>query len=141
LVIRCHKGFMETSTQRRVTVLVVEDDDAVARVTRRQLLYLGCDVVLAANAGEALRALECIVFDAVVTDYDLGEATTGLDLLARVARERPEIGRVLYSGAGRTPENVAVQVALNKPACAHELRRALARVSRLGAEHGNATRP
>jgi CheY-like chemotaxis protein len=120
---------METSTQRRLTVLVVEDDEAVARVTRRQLLYLGCEAAIVANVGQALRALERNEFDAVVTDYDLGEATTGLDLLERLAKEWPQIGRVLYSGSNRVRESHVVQVALEKPACAHQLRRALARVS------------
>jgi DNA-binding response OmpR family regulator len=58
-------------------VLVVEDDDAVAKVLRLSLRHGGFDTAEAESGGEALRAMERSTFEAVVLDLCLPDGLAG----------------------------------------------------------------
>jgi PAS domain S-box-containing protein len=84
------------------TVLVVEDNDALRRVVRRQLSQLGYDVIDTDNAVAALAIMEQQVVDLLLTDIVMPGEIDGVEL-ARTAMARwPAIKVVLTSGF---PEN------------------------------------
>ena len=113
------------------TILLVEDDPAVRRFARRALVEVGYSVLDADGGPEALRIAETHDgrIDAIVTDVVM-PGMTGVTLVARIERTRPDI-RVLYvSGyADHTMEQHGVFEDrlrfLRKPFTQGELARAL----------------
>ena len=93
----------------RHRVLVVDDEPMLRRALGRELEG-SFDVVLAADNAEALRVLHGTEgIAAVVSDYNLGTAVDGLEIL-RAAREMwPSCIRVLVSGSVPTPAATAAQ--------------------------------
>lgn len=85
------------------TVLVVEDDDTVRRVTCQVLRDLGYRLIEAANGSEALHASEAHQgqIPLMITDMVMPRMS-GRDLAARLRQLRPEM-RVLYM-SGYTDE-------------------------------------
>jgi DNA-binding response OmpR family regulator len=63
-------------------ILHVEDDPLVARAIASVLRRAGYDVVSASTFGDAVLALKRSYFDAIVSDFNLGGAATGADVLA-----------------------------------------------------------
>jgi DNA-binding NtrC family response regulator len=86
------------------TVLLVDDDDAVATAVARQLRARGFTVQVAGGGSEALAMLdalpECSV---VVSDFEM-PAMHGVDLLAEVACRRPDLRRAMMTGRPNAPE-------------------------------------
>ncbi|HET7928179.1 MAG TPA: ATP-binding protein, partial [Actinomycetota bacterium] len=78
------------------TVLVVEDEDAVRRLSERILRMAGYRVLTAANAGEALLLVEKhgSRIDLLLTDVVMPQLS-GRELAQRLAQARPDM-RVLY---------------------------------------------
>ncbi|MBY0323298.1 MAG: response regulator [Reyranella sp.] len=81
----------------RVRVLLVEDNAAVAEVTRELLAELGYDVVHAADVAAARAALEGEAIDVVLSDIVMPGGANGLDL-AREVRQRGGLPVVLATG-------------------------------------------
>ena len=114
------------------TVLVVEDDDAVRRVTARALKSFGYAVQEAADGPAALHAAETMdpTPDVVVTDVVM-PAMSGLELRDRLRHELPEVPVVFVSGyswsaleeEGIDPGSVAI---LPKPFSPTQLAEAVA---------------
>jgi CheY-like chemotaxis protein len=82
------------------TVLVVEDESLVRLDAVEALRDAGFEVVEAADACEALEAVErrddiCVVF----TDIDMPGGMDGLELARTVCRTRPWMRLILTSGA------------------------------------------
>jgi PAS domain S-box-containing protein len=80
-------------------VLLVEDEDAVRAVTRRLLEQLGCEVLEASNARDALAlaAARPGEIDVLLTDLRMPSAT-GSELARRIAVAQPQVRVVLMSG-------------------------------------------
>ena len=72
----------------RKTILVVDDNPAVASVVRFNLERIGYRVTVALDGVEAWRILENQVFDVVVTDQQMPHMDGGS--LCRKLRETPE---------------------------------------------------
>ena len=70
-------------SQPALRILVVEDHDDSAYVTRRYLIFLGHDVTLAADVAAAIKATETQRFDVLLCDYQLPNGT-GCDVLDRL---------------------------------------------------------
>jgi PAS domain S-box-containing protein len=87
------------------TVLVVEDDNLVRSYVVRQVTDLGYRTVVAANAEEALAALESNDIDLLFTDVIMPGPMNGPDLVQRAKDKRPDL-RVLYTSG--YPENAIV---------------------------------
>jgi PAS domain S-box-containing protein len=86
--------------QLRGRVLIVEDEEAVARFMCDLLEHWGLSVVFVANPSEALAAIrEDAGFDVVVTDQTM-PGMTGLELAKRITAERPDLPVLLYTGYG-----------------------------------------
>jgi two-component system cell cycle sensor histidine kinase/response regulator CckA len=80
-------------------ILLVEDETALGEVVRDVLTTLGYRVTLAANAGEALLAVEerCLAPDLVVTDIVM-PGMSGAMLAKRLRRTQPDLKVLFMSG-------------------------------------------
>ena len=80
------------------TVLVVEDEEGLRELTRRLLEQHGYRVLVAANAGQALRLFERHgTIDVLLTDVVMSGAT-GQKLASRMAERRPGLKVIHMSG-------------------------------------------
>jgi len=119
------------------TILVVEDDALVRNYVVAQIESLGYATIAAANAAEALAAMERgAAFDLLFTDVVMPGGMNGRELAEEVLQRRPGT-KVLYTSGytenaimhhGRLDPDVAL---LNKPYrkadLAHKIREVLAR--------------
>jgi DNA-binding NtrC family response regulator len=107
---------------RRLDVLLVDDDHEVLGPTA-DLLRTRHDVRVANGLREAVDQLVRRVPDAIVCDFDL-PPYRGDVLLGLVAREHPEVRRILYTASPLPDEGVRFDCAhsvLVKPATANAL--------------------
>ena len=90
---------LPASTEIRATILLVEDDDGVRRLTRRVLEQYGFRAVEARTGVEALQLLELDHprIDAVVSDLVM-PGMSGKELVGRLRELRPEMPVVYLSG-------------------------------------------
>lgn len=71
----------------RSRILVVDDEESIRGILNETLIQIESDVSEAASAEEALRRLEAVPFDLVMTDIRM-PGLTGIDLLERVKKAR-----------------------------------------------------
>ena len=112
------------------SVLVVEDNDAMRRVVRRQLAELGYRVIEADRAAEGLELLEREDIDLLFTDIVMPGGMSGFDLARQAMARWPMLKVVLTSGFPEAALNgndgaVAGRRLLNKPYRRDELARVL----------------
>ena len=91
---------IDESSLSGMRVLVVDDDEAVLYSTASLLSSWGCEVncALSRDAVEKLLGSGC-VFDFIVSDYQLGLGTDGIEVIERVrAQQKHAIPCVLVSG-------------------------------------------
>jgi two-component system NtrC family response regulator len=81
------------------TVLIVEDDESLRRVTQLQLQKLGFTTDVAAGAEQALRMLAEVQYDVLLTDVCM-PGMSGLELLKQVKLEHPELIVILITAFG-----------------------------------------
>ncbi|HEV7433912.1 MAG TPA: response regulator, partial [Pseudorhizobium sp.] len=120
----------EAPTKR---VLLVEDNDLIRMSTADMLVELGCAVVEASSAEEALSLLEREQVDILVSD--LGLPGMGGDELCCLVRQRwPKIAIIFATGMDKGPEleDGARTALLPKPHGLEELSAALAAVMAQG---------
>ena len=80
-------------------ILLVEDEDDVRAIVRRQLETLGHTVLVADAATEALLLLQGpAIPDVLVTDVVLGSGMNGIDLAAAARRVRANLPVIFISG-------------------------------------------
>ena len=111
----------------RRSVLIVDDDDDNLLVLAAAL-ELDFDVRTARSCREARAALEAATFDALVTDFSLGDGNA-LDLVASLGDRRPSVS-VLVTGYGSAEDQARSHAAgfhahLVKPITIPELERTL----------------
>lgn len=87
---------------KAMVVLLVEDDAAMLRLLSRALTDLGAVVERASDAREAVRVLESVRCDAVLTDCALPPHEDGTWLLEQARRLQPAALRLLMSGNDAT---------------------------------------
>src|ERR1700722_6265210 len=81
------------------TVLVVEDDDSLRRVTSLHLEKLGFATSSTPDAEQALRLMEESAFDVLLTDIHL-PGMSGVERLKRVKMEHPETIVIVVTAFG-----------------------------------------
>jgi two-component system, sporulation sensor kinase A len=84
---------------RRGWVLVVEDDDLVARALSLSLRREGYDVLTSSNIDEALPTFDANTIDVVVTDL-LMPGGTGIDLLRLLEQKDPSVPVIIVTADG-----------------------------------------
>lgn len=80
-------------------VLIVDDDEAQARLTQLMLREAGFDCRFHTAAAAALQALDEYAPDLVLADLKMPQMD-GIELLRRVREQRPEVPVVLLTGFG-----------------------------------------
>jgi CheY-like chemotaxis protein len=116
-------------------VMLVEDDSEVRKVVEAFLAALGCEVVSAATADQALSVLDAGAgpFDLLLSDIALGAGMRGTRLAAEVQQRFPQIAVLLMSGFSSELLDADREVPqswelLRKPYSRSDLARAMAKV-------------
>ena len=94
------------------TILLIDDDPSLRRVTQYNLTAKGFNVVTAASGAQGLEYFETTAPDLVVTDVQLGDMN-GLDILEKIKKDAPDIPVIIMTAFGSI--EMAVQ-AMNKGA-------------------------
>jgi len=94
------------------TILLIDDDQSLRRVTEYNLTTKGFNVVTAASGRKGLESFENHTPDLVVTDVKLGDMN-GLDILTQIKKNNPEIPVIIMTAFGSI--EMAVQ-AMNRGA-------------------------
>ncbi|HEY1171952.1 MAG TPA: response regulator [Verrucomicrobiae bacterium] len=81
-------------------ILVVDDDDLLARLIEQTLVQAGHEVVWAMNGTEAVRLYSPARFDLVVTDLIMPEKE-GLELITELKKVDAGVRIIAMSGGGR----------------------------------------
>ncbi|HCE39402.1 MAG: hypothetical protein CL543_02420 [Alcanivorax sp.] len=114
------------------SLLLLEDDELLARQTRRALARHGCDTHWAADLDGARRLLHRLpALDAAVLDQNLG-TDNGLDLIAPLLQRFPDCRVIVLTGYGSIAAAVAATRRgahnyLTKPAGVSDILEALER--------------
>jgi CheY-like chemotaxis protein len=115
-------------------VMLVEDDAEVRQVVHTFLTTLGCEVVTAANAEQALPAMaaEATPCDLLLSDIALGPGMRGTRLAAEAVQRQPRLAVLLMSGFSAELLDADREAPpgwelLRKPYSRRELARAMAR--------------
>jgi DNA-binding response OmpR family regulator len=114
-------------------LLLVEDDQMVARALSRLLRYEGFEVRVLHDSREAMKLFqqaECPC-EFLVTDLNLPWAS-GLDLVREIRLQWPQLPVVVFAGAPTLQDrqdllDLGVKAVLQKPASAVDIMRALQR--------------
>jgi CheY-like chemotaxis protein len=93
-----------------VRVLFVDDDPDARELARVQLELEGFVVVEAADGVEALRVLDTLNVDVVVTDIFMPDED-GIELIQDLRRTRPSLPIVAITGGGAHHDTTALRVA------------------------------
>ncbi|EPE96451.1 hybrid sensor histidine kinase/response regulator [Rhizobium grahamii] len=115
-----------SNDERPRRILLVEDDMLIQMAAADMLSELGCDVLEAGSAEEALELLEKTVPDILVTDLGL-PGMSGHDFCRQVRKRWPSLGIVFATGSDRVPdmEDTSRTALLLKPYGVEDLERAL----------------
>jgi len=110
-------------------VLLVDDEPRILSALTRALRREGYQLLSADTPAQALRLVDEHPVDLVLSDYKM-PGTTGLELLERIAKRRPEAARLLITGWNTEVDPVAlaqlgVLAVLPKPWDDSELKLAL----------------
>ena len=81
------------------TILLIDDDQSLRRVTEFNLAAKGFEVVTAASGEQGLKAFKTDTPDLVVTDVKLGDMN-GIDILAMIKEDAPEIPVIIMTAFG-----------------------------------------
>jgi CheY-like chemotaxis protein len=104
---------------RRAIVLLVDDEPRILSALQRALRREGYELLTAETPGEALRLAEQSPIDCVLSDYKM-PGMTGLELIERIAKWRPDAARLLITGWNSeidrsALERIGVHAVLPKP--------------------------
>ena len=121
------------STAQRLRVLVVDDDKVIRHTLAVCLEDIGCEVVAAFSAEQALAAAAQSPLDLAFVDLKLGESS-GLDLLPQLFAENPNLPVVVLTGFAAVDSAVeAVKRGaadyLAKPCTPEQIRRLVAKLT------------
>jgi NtrC-family two-component system response regulator AlgB len=116
-------------------ILIVDDEPHIRQTLKVAIEAMGHVAVEAGDPSGTVKQLEQARFDAMLVDLRLGEAS-GLDLMERVLRERPELAIVIITAHGSIDRAVEAMRRgafdfLPKPFTPAQVRAALERVEQI----------
>jgi two-component system, NtrC family, response regulator HydG len=88
-----------------IRVLIVDNDEALARAMEESLAKVGYDLVVATSGPEGARKIETDTFDVVVTDLVMNDVD-GMEILGRARQALPDAEVVLVTGHATVPKAV-----------------------------------
>jgi DNA-binding NarL/FixJ family response regulator len=88
--------------EKSLVVLVVEDETFTKNIISEMISKLGHNCTSVTNVNEALISIKNSKPNLVITDLDLGEGPSGLDLIKKIHKDHPEIDLVVLT-AHRSP--------------------------------------
>jgi DNA-binding response OmpR family regulator len=136
--IRCPPSFGDESVEVGASILLVEDDEPLARCLLRMMKADGYQVVHAPTGVAAIENVRSRSFDVVLSDLNLPDSC-GVDIL-RIAREHdPDVPLLLMSGDPRVETtieamNMGVLEYMVKPLTNDQLMRVLRRATSVRTE-------
>ncbi len=83
------------------TVLVVDDDSGVLKMTEIMLSDAGYNVIVTASAREGLEMLQAQKVDLIITDIIMPEME-GIELITQLKQDHPSLPIMAISGGGRS---------------------------------------
>jgi PAS domain S-box-containing protein len=121
-------------SQRKLRVLAIDDEPALARIVAMMLGKVGHHVEVTTSGEEGLSRLEKEPFDLVISDLGLGSGLTGWDVAERVRQRWPHVPVVLATGWGAAIDPAeattrGVEAVIAKPYTADHLRDLVARIA------------
>ena len=81
-------------------ILVVDDEAPTRELLSIYFKRRGCTVTTASTGADALRLVNELPIQLVILDINLGEKTSGLDLLEPLKKSCPNVPIILFSGIG-----------------------------------------
>lgn len=131
--VRCPPRFGETGAAMSGTVLLVEDDERLARCLSRLMKANGYEVVHANTGEAALESVRTRSFDVVLSDLNLPDSC-GVDILRLARAHDPDVPLLLMSGDPTVTTtidalNLGVLEYLVKPLTSDQLARVLRRAT------------
>ncbi|MCC8942752.1 PAS domain S-box protein, partial [Bradyrhizobium sp. Arg68] len=125
-----HPGNADRTAQRSATVLLIEDNPAVADASTGLLEQLGYTVNWASNAEHALRAIEANGVDVVFSDIVMPGKMDGLNLARTIRERKPELPILLTTGYSDSARDVKSDFpVLRKPYHLQDLSRELSKLT------------
>ncbi len=88
--------------EKSLVVLVVEDETFTKNIISEMISKLGHNYTSVTNVNDALISINNSKPNLVITDLDLGEGPSGLDLINKIHKDHPEIDLVVLT-AHRSP--------------------------------------
>lgn len=104
------------------TILVVDDDSGVLKMTELMLSDGGFNVIVSSNAREGLGILKAQKVDLIITDIIMPEME-GIELISQLQKDHPALPIMAISGGGRShntdflkfAKKLGAKVVLEKP--------------------------
>src|SRR5262245_13472643 len=88
-----------------IRVLIVDNDEALARAMEESLAKVGYDLFVATSGPEGARKIETDTFDVIVTDLVMNDVD-GMEILARARQNLPDSEVILVTGHATVPKAV-----------------------------------
>lgn len=110
-------------------ILIVDDEAPVRDVLKRKLEQCGYDVCEAADGDEAIRALESVPFDLVITDIVMPERD-GIETICFLRAKQPDVKVIAISAPSNqlfleSAHGLGAARVFNKPLKLSELAKAV----------------
>jgi CheY-like chemotaxis protein len=96
------------SDQKKIKLLIIEDDMDVLSMMVKYLEYSGYEVITAADGMEGLKKLESGEYDLVITDIVM-PYVSGVGVVTAIKEKTPDIPVIAITGYGREPEAAAME--------------------------------
>ncbi|MDA1014073.1 MAG: sigma-54 dependent transcriptional regulator [Planctomycetota bacterium] len=90
---------MSNTTQHKLRVLFVDDEESIANVMRIELPHMGHDTVVCEDGDTAIASLKTHTFDAAIVDLRM-PGTSGWDVIEQIKKQSPETEVVISTGHG-----------------------------------------
>ena len=121
------------AAELRANVLLAEDEPGILYTFKVILEEAGFEVQSAPSFDQARQSLQEYSYDAVITDFGLGQERQGLELAKAAKRKKPAPAVLIYSGHP-TVDNLRAALSLRvdyfafKPVDLDEIKTALSRL-------------